>query len=98
MRILIVEDERRVGSVVARALQENGYEVELAETGQQGFELGSRGRFDGIVLDIRLPDRNGLDVCRELRAAGSDTPILMLTARTLVEQRVEGLDAGADDY
>jgi DNA-binding response OmpR family regulator len=98
MRILVVEDERRVASVVTRALKENAYDVDLAETGEKALELAAHNRYDSILLDIRLPGRDGVAVCRELRAARVDTPILMLTARTLVEQRVEGLDAGADDY
>lgn len=98
MRILVVEDERRVSNFVMRALKENAYEVDLAETGEKAIELGIQNSYDTILLDIRLPGLNGIQVCRELRAAHIDTPILMLTARTLVEQRVEGLDAGADDY
>jgi len=98
MRILVVEDERRVGSLVSRALKENGYEVDLVDTGEKVVELLMQNPYDGILLDVRLPGLNGIQVCRELRAARIDTPVLMLTARTLVEQRVEGLDAGADDY
>jgi len=98
MRILVVEDERRVASFVTRALKENAYDVDLAETGEEAIELGIRNSYDSILLDIRLPGLSGIQVCRELRAAHIDTPILMVTARTLVEQRVEGLDAGADDY
>jgi two-component system copper resistance phosphate regulon response regulator CusR len=98
MRILVVEDERRVASFVMRALKENAYDVDLAETGEAGLGLALHNRYDSILLDIRLPDLSGIEVCRELRAAHNDTPILMLTARTLVEHRVEGLDAGADDY
>jgi DNA-binding response OmpR family regulator len=98
MRILIVEDERRVASVVTRALRENAYDVDLADTGEKAIELATQGPYDTILLDVRLPGLNGIQVCRHLRAAQVNTPILMLTARTLVEQRVEGLDAGADDY
>ena len=98
MRILIVEDERRVASVVTRALRENAYDVDLADTGEKAIELATQGPYDTILLDVRLPGVNGIQVCRHLRAAQVDTPILMLTARTLVDQRVEGLDAGADDY
>lgn len=98
MRILLVEDERRVASVVSRALRENAYTVDLADTGEKALELATRTPYDSILLDVRLPGVSGLQVCRELRDAHIDTPILMLTARTLVEQRVEGLDAGADDY
>jgi DNA-binding response OmpR family regulator len=98
MRILLVEDERRVASFVTRALRENSYTVDVAETGEKAIELATRTPYDSILLDIRLPGVSGLQVCHELRQAHIDTPILMLTARSLVEQRVEGLDAGADDY
>src|SRR5215469_1620969 len=98
MRILLVEDERQVASFVTRALRENSYTVDLAATGEEALELATRTPYDSILLDVRLPGVSGLQVCRELREAHIDTPILMLTARTLVEQRVEGLDAGADDY
>jgi len=98
MKILLVEDERQVASFVTRALQENSYTVDLAETGEKAIELARQTPYDSILLDVRLPGVSGLEVCRELREAHIDTPILMLTARSLVEQRVEGLDAGADDY
>src|SRR5215510_14431652 len=98
MRILVVEDERRVASVVTRALRENAYEVDLAETGEKAIALATQNSYDSILLDVRLPGISGIQVCQELRMARIDSPILMLTARTLVEQRVEGLDAGADDY
>jgi two-component system, OmpR family, copper resistance phosphate regulon response regulator CusR len=98
MRILVVEDEHRVASFVMRALKENGYEVDLAETGEKAIHLAIQNSYDSILLDLRLPGLDGIQVCRELRGTRVDTPILMLTARTLVEQRVEGLDAGADDY
>src|SRR6058998_3106398 len=98
MRILVVEDERRVASFVSRALRENSYAVDLAETGEKAIEMATATTYDSILLDIRLPGLSGIQVCRELRDARIDTPILMLTARGLVEQRVEGLDAGADDY
>jgi DNA-binding response OmpR family regulator len=98
MRILLVEDERRVASFVSRALRENAYTVDLAENGEKALELAARTLYDSILLDVRLPGISGIQVCRELRESRVDTPILMLTARTLVEQRVEGLDAGADDY
>ena len=98
MRILVVEDERRVASFVGRALRENSYTVDLAESGEKAFEMATATPYDSILLDIRLPGLSGIQVCRELRDAKVDTPILMLTARGLVEQKVEGLDAGADDY
>src|SRR5881628_1731746 len=98
MRILVVEDERRVASFVSRALRENSYAVDLAETGEKAIEMATATTYDSILLDIRLPGLSGIQVCRELREARVNTPIMMLTARGLVEQRVEGLDAGADDY
>src|SRR6201981_2883921 len=98
MRILLVEDERRVASVVGRALRENSYNVDWADTGEKAIEMATQVPYDSILLDVRLPGRSGIEVCRELRDAKVNTPILMLTARGLVEQRVEGLDAGADDY
>src|SRR6266851_3971815 len=98
MRLLLVEDERKVASFIARALRENAYAVDVAESGEKALELGSDVTYDAILLDVRLPGLSGVAVCRELRQQGVEAPILMLTARGLVEQRVEGLDAGADDY
>jgi two-component system copper resistance phosphate regulon response regulator CusR len=98
MRILLVEDERKVASFVARALREQAYAVDVAETGARGLDLASETAYDAILLDLRLPDMDGLAVCHELRRRRVHSPVLMLTARSLVEQRVEGLDAGADDY
>jgi DNA-binding response OmpR family regulator len=98
MRLLLVEDERKVASFIARALRENSYSVDVAETGEKALDLVSRLNYDLVLLDIRLPKLSGVQVCREIRESGIETPVLMLTARSLVEQRVEGLDAGADDY
>jgi two-component system, OmpR family, copper resistance phosphate regulon response regulator CusR len=98
MRILLVEDERKVASFVARALRENAYAVDVAESGEKALELARDFIYDAILLDVRLPGLSGIEVCQRLRRTGVGTPILMLTARGLVEQRVEGLDAGADDY
>jgi DNA-binding response OmpR family regulator len=98
MRVLVVEDERKVASFVARALRETAYAVDVAETGEKGLELAFDNAYDLVLLDIRLPGLSGIEVCQRLRREGVQTPILMLTARSLVEQRVEGLDAGADDY
>ena len=98
MRILLVEDERKVASFIARALRENTYAVDVAESGEKGLELGTDTPYDAILLDVRLSGISGIEVCRELRQRGIEAPVLMLTARGLVEQRVEGLDAGADDY
>jgi two-component system, OmpR family, copper resistance phosphate regulon response regulator CusR len=98
MRLLLVEDERKVASFIARALRENSYAVDVAETGEKALELGTDVTYDAILLDVRLPGLSGVEVCRELRQQGIEAPVMMLTARGLVEQRVEGLDAGADDY
>ena len=98
MRILLIEDERKVASFIARALRENSYAVDVAETGEKGLEQAIDVTYDAILLDVRLPGMSGLEVCRELRQQGIEAPVLMLTARGLVEHRVAGLDAGADDY
>jgi len=98
MRILVVEDERKVASFLARALRESGYAVDMATRGEQALELVQGNAYDAILLDLRLPDLSGVELCRRLRHWGVEAPILMLTARSLVEEKVEGLDAGADDY
>ncbi|MGH9357395.1 MAG: response regulator [Terriglobia bacterium] len=98
MRILVVEDERKVASFIARALRENAYAVDVVDTAEKALAMAENTVYDAILLDIRLPGMSGVDACRTLRRKGVETPILMLTARSLVEQRVEGLDAGADDY
>ena len=98
MRILLVEDQRKVASFVARALRENAYAVDVAETGEMALQLVQDIAYDAILLDLRLPGISGIEICRKLRWWGNETPILMLTALGLVEQRVQGLDAGADDY
>jgi DNA-binding response OmpR family regulator len=98
MRILLVEDERKVASFIARALRENTYAVDVAETGEKALEMATDVHYDAVLLDVRLPGMNGLEVCRELRQRGIESPVLVLTARGLTEQKVEGLDAGADDY
>jgi len=98
VRVLLVEDERRVASFIARSLRENLYSVDVAESGEKALGLVTNWTYDLILLDLRLPKLSGVEVCKEIRQAGIETPVLMLTARSLVEQRVEGLDAGADDY
>jgi DNA-binding response OmpR family regulator len=98
MRILLVEDERKVASFIARALRENTYAVDVAETGEKALEMGTDLHYEAILLDVRLPGMSGIEVCRELRQRGIESPVLVLTARGLTEQKVEGLDAGADDY
>lgn len=98
MHILLVEDERTIAAYVKRGLEEQGYAVDIARTGREALDWSDSGSFDLIVLDIMLPEVNGITVCRELRGRGVRTPILMLTARDAVDDRVTGLDAGADDY
>jgi two-component system response regulator MprA len=100
MRILVVDDERAVRESLRRALTLEGYDVELAADGQEALDRidDEAGEPDAVVLDVLMPRLNGLDVCRRLRAQGNRIPVLMLTARDQVEDRVEGLDAGADDY
>ena len=98
MRILVVDDERAVRESLRRALALEGYEVDLAADGEEALELGRRGEPDTLILDVLMPGLDGLEVSRRLRRAGNKVPILMLTARDAVANRVEGLDAGADDY
>ncbi|HKF14352.1 MAG TPA: response regulator transcription factor [Gaiellaceae bacterium] len=99
MKILVVDDERAVRDSLRRALELQGYEVDLAADGAEALaRLNANGQPDAIVLDILMPEVDGLEVCRRLRRAGNSVPVLMLTARDAVGDRVEGLDAGADDY
>ena len=100
MKILVVDDEQSVRDALERALAVEHYEVETAEGGRQALERLHVGgnEIDAVILDILMPEIDGLEVCRQLRASGDRTPILMLTARVEVEDRVAGLDAGADDY
>jgi two-component system, OmpR family, response regulator len=98
MRALVVEDERKMAALLRRGLVEEGYAADVARTGQDAMRMAGATAYDVMVLDVMLPDLDGFDVCRELRAGGVWTPILMLTARDGVRDRVAGLDAGADDY
>jgi two-component system, OmpR family, response regulator MprA len=98
MRILVVDDDRAVRESLRRSLQFNGYTVQLAGDGQQAMEVLATQRPDAMVLDVMMPRVDGLEVCRRLRGIGDDLPILVLTARDAVSDRVAGLDAGADDY
>jgi two-component system response regulator MprA len=98
MRILVVDDEPSVRSAVRRALVLAGYEVTLAEDGERALSMLAVHSPDAVVLDVLMPSVDGIEVCRRLRAAGDRTPVLMLTARDSVADRVSGLDAGADDY
>jgi len=98
MRILVVDDEPALRSSLERALGLDRYEVELAEDGTEALDRLALAPVDAVVLDVSMPGIDGLEVCRRLRAAGDRTPVLMLTARDAIDDRVEGLDAGADDY
>jgi len=98
MRLLLVEDEARLAAVVRRGLVEHSYAVDVATTSAEALDLAAANEYDAIILDRRLPDGDGAQVAAELRRNGQRTPVLMLTARDTVEERVEGLDLGADDY
>lgn len=98
MRILLVEDEPDAARMLAKGLREQSYAVDIAGDGESAIEQAFINEYDLIVLDLMLPLKDGIEVCRELRSTGSTIPILMLTARDAVESRIEGLDAGADDY
>ena len=98
MYILVVEDERRLAQVVRKVLEEEGHTVDVAHDGEDGLAMAMDGSHDVIVLDILLPGIDGIEVCQRLRAGRVDTPILLLTALNAVDDRVRGLDAGADDY
>lgn len=98
MRILVAEDDKAIASALLAGLSEQGYAVDIVEDGEQAIDFAELTRYDQIILDVMLPVRQGTDVCRTLRKRGLTTPILMLTARDTVEDRVEGLDSGADDY
>ncbi|OZM73475.1 DNA-binding response regulator [Amycolatopsis antarctica] len=98
MRILVVDDDRAVRDSLRRSLEFNGYQVELAGDGAQALEMIVASRPDAMVLDVMMPRLDGLEVARRLRSTGDDLPILVLTARDTVSDRVSGLDAGADDY
>ena len=98
MRILIVEDEAKTVKFLSKGLKEEGYSPVAARNGEEGLQLASTEPFDAVIMDIMLPGRNGLSVCQELRRKGISTPVLILSARDSVPNRIEGLDSGADDY
>jgi two-component system, OmpR family, response regulator MprA len=98
MKILVVDDDYAIRAALDRSLRANGYDVELASDGTEALRAIDGAPFDAVVLDVLMPGRNGIDVCRSLRAAGNRVPILILTARDAVPDRVAGLEAGADDY
>lgn len=98
MRILVIEDEHKIARAIKKGLEQESYAVDLAFDGEYGYDLAATEDYDVIVLDLMLPKKDGLSICRELRAAGIHTPIIMLTARGQLHERVESLDSGADDY
>jgi len=98
MKILVVEDEERVAQFIQKGLKEEGHAVDVAYDGEDGGFLAEVNDYDLIILDLMLPKKNGLQTCKEIRDHGVNTPVLMLTARDSVEDKVRGLDAGADDY
>jgi two-component system copper resistance phosphate regulon response regulator CusR len=98
VRILVVEDERKVAAALQAGLEAEHYAVSIASTGEEGFYLANTERFDLILLDLMLPGRDGLEILKHLRHLGVKTPALLLTARDAVNDRVQGLDSGADDY
>ena len=98
MRILVVEDQQKIGEFIRKGLEEHGFRVEVCQTGEDGFERACVEPYDAMVLDIMLPGRDGLSILRELRARHVATPVILLTARDGLEERIEGLNLGADDY
>lgn len=98
MRILVVEDEQRIAAFIKRGLEEEHYAVDVVYDGEDALDWADVVDYDTIVLDVLLPKKDGIQVCRELRAQGNKVPILILTARDAIEDRVSGLDSGADDY
>src|SRR5215471_14282787 len=98
MRVLVVEDETRMARLLKRGLEEEGHAVDIAADGPEGLWLATENSYAAIVLDVMLPGFDGFELCRRLRAADNWTPVLMLTARDAINDRVRGLDAGADDY
>jgi DNA-binding response OmpR family regulator len=98
MRLLVVEDEARLASTLAKGLAEHGFAVDVARDGEEALSYALAEPYDLIILDLMLPKLNGIDVCRQLRSRGRNVPVLMLTARDTIDDRVDGLDSGADDY
>jgi heavy metal response regulator len=98
MRILVIEDEVKIAQFIKRGLKEEGYAVDVANDGEEGHFLLSSNEYDAIILDLMLPKIDGLTLCRTLRKEGNQTPIIMLTAKDTVKDKVKGLDSGADDY
>lgn len=98
MKILLIEDEKKISNFIKKGLEEENYIVDTAFNGKEGFEIAVSAHYDLIIMDLMLPYINGFDLCKKLRESGVNTPILMLTVRDSVEDKVKGLDSGADDY
>jgi heavy metal response regulator len=98
MRILVIEDEKKVARFIQQGLEEEHYFVDVSHDGKEGLTMAETGSYDILIIDIMLPEQNGIEITRELRAEQITTPILMLTAKTATEDKVAGLDSGADDY
>ena len=98
MRVLVVEDEARIARVLKRGLEEEGYAVDIAGDGPEGLWMATANPYEAVILDVMLPGFDGFELCRKMREAGIWAPVMMLTARDEIEDRVQGLDAGADDY
>ncbi|MDX9867686.1 MAG: response regulator transcription factor [Kiritimatiellia bacterium] len=98
MRILVIEDDDKIQSFISRGLSQEGHTVDMASTGTEGLRLWQSTQYDAVVLDIMLPERNGIDLLRQMRRKGDPTPVLVLSAKSAVEDRVTGLETGADDY
>jgi two-component system copper resistance phosphate regulon response regulator CusR len=98
MRVLLVEDDPRIARFVSQGLREQTYAVDVTADGEDALYKASINDYDAVILDVMIPGRDGFEVCRELRAAGSNVPVIMLTARDAIEDRITGLDTGADDY
>lgn len=98
MRILVIEDEHRIANTIKKGLEQERYAVDVAYNGSDGFDLASAEEYDVILLDLMIPEMDGITVCKKLRKQGIHTPVLILTAKSQVRNKVEGLDSGADDY
>lgn len=98
MRVLLIEDDNRIAAFVAKGLRENSYAVDIASDGDEGGYMASISSYDIFILDVNMPKKDGFEVCAELRESGNKQPILMLTARDTIDDRISGLDTGADDY
>src|SRR5260370_12656127 len=98
MRVLVVEDDPRIARFVSKGLREQAYAVDVASDGEDALYKAAISDYDAVILDVMIPGRDGFEVCRELRASGSTVPVIMVTARDAVGDRVMGLDTGADDY